>query len=119
MAQTHFELRTDPSGDVALRIDRLEHIGLKNIADLKSYNMSRVGNRIMHLMEFANDGTLELTLLLVGSNSARIEVFKGQHVSLERVGNDLLVGQMATNAAKPGVSSGAAPEASRNRSTAS
>jgi hypothetical protein len=80
-------------------MDRLEHIGLKNIADLKSYNMSRVGNRLMHLMEFANGGTLEVTFLIVGPNTAKVEVFKGQNISLQRSGNDLTIGQSLPNLA--------------------
>jgi hypothetical protein len=82
-------------------MDRLERIGLKNIADLKSYNMSRVGNRLMHLIEFANGGTLEVTLLILDSNSARVEIFKGQKISLQRAGNDLIVGPIPTNSVAP------------------
>src|SRR5262249_42515845 len=100
MAQAQpFELRTDTSGDVYLKMDRLENIGLKNIGDLASYNMNRVGNRVMHHIEFANGGTLEVTLLIVGPNAAQVEVFKGQNLSLQRVGNDLIVGEMAMSPA--------------------
>ena len=72
----------------------IERIDLKNIGDLKSHTMNRVGNRPMHLMEFANGGTLELTLLIVGLNSTQIESFRGQTISLHRVENDLFVGAM-------------------------
>ena len=72
----------------------IERIGLKNIDDLKSHTMSRVGNRLMHLMEFSNGGTLELTLLIVGLSSTQIEIFRGQRISLHRVEDDLFVGAM-------------------------
>jgi hypothetical protein len=113
MAQARFELRTDSSGDVALRMGRFERIDLKNIADLKSYNMGRIGNRLMHLMEFANGGTLEVTLLIVGPNSVQVESFRDQNISLYRAGNDLFVGPMLSISAATDAVNGAlacAPE---------
>ena len=94
MHARHFELRADPSGELFLNMDRIGHIGIKNIADLKTYNMNRVGNRLMHVMEFANGGTLEVTLLIVAPGAAKIEVFKGCKIALQRVGDDLIVGEM-------------------------
>src|SRR5262249_2177339 len=91
-------LRTDSSGETYLGMDRFENIGLKNIGDLKAYSMSRVGNRLMHVMQFANGGMLEVTLHIVGPNTARIEVFKAHNVSLQRVGTDLIVGHATTPA---------------------
>ncbi len=83
-----------PSGDVTLSLEKIEHIGIKNIADLKTYNMSRVGNRVMHIMEFNDGGALEVTLLFVGPRAAKIEVFRGNKLALQRLGNDIIVGQM-------------------------
>ena len=94
MTGKRFELRTDSSGDLFLSMDKIGHIGIKNIADLKAYNMSRVGNRLMHVMEFANGGTLEVTLLVVAPGTARVEVFKGHKIALQYVDEDLIVGEL-------------------------
>ena len=94
MAGRRFELRTDSSGDLFLSLDSIGHIGIKNIADLKTYNMSRMGNRLMHVMEFANGGTLEVTLLLVAPGTAKVEIFKGHKIALQCVGDDLIIGEM-------------------------
>jgi hypothetical protein len=97
--QTPLELHVTPEGDVTLNLERLEHVGIKNIGDLKNYTMSRIGNRVMHLMEFADGGTLEVTLLFVAPNAARLEVFRGNRIALRRVGNDIIVGQMGARPA--------------------
>jgi hypothetical protein len=89
-----FELRTDSSGDLLLSTDRIGHIGIRNIADLKAYNMSRVGNRLMHVIEFSNGGTLEVTLLVVAPGTAKVEIFKGHKIALQYVDDDLIVGEM-------------------------
>jgi len=90
----HFELRTDPAGDIYLKMDSIRGIGLQNIADLASHNLSRVGNRLMHIVEFANGGNLEVTLLIIAPGIAKVEVFRGHKIALRRIGDDLIVGQM-------------------------
>ena len=74
----------------------VDNIGLRNIADLRAHHISRVGNRIMHIMEFHDGGTCEVTFVLVGDNRAKVELFQGNHVGLSRVGNDIVISQFAS-----------------------
>ena len=71
-----------PDGTLGVSLEAIESVGIANILDLKAYNMNRTGNRIMHIFEYDDGGSCELTILLTGHNIAKLEVFQASHVSI-------------------------------------
>ena len=77
------------TGEMDIRLGKVRYIGIENIADLKTYNMNRMGNRVMHIMEFNNGGSCEVTYLAAGPNAGKLEVFrttKARHRSRASLG---------------------------------
>jgi hypothetical protein len=81
------------TGEMDIRLGKVRYIGIENIADLKTYNMSRMGNRVMHIMEFNNGGSCEVTYLAAGSNAGKLEVFRTTRARVTLEESDAIVGQ--------------------------
>lgn len=64
---------------ISVDLGKIKSIGIENILDLKAYNMSREGDRIMHVLEFSDGGTCEVTYLVTG----KLEVFNGHRLSVQ------------------------------------
>jgi hypothetical protein len=84
-------LHVFPNGDVVLEPSRIGKVSLEHIIDLKSYSISRVRDRIMHVMEFQDGGTCEITYLLKPDGTALLEVFQGNRVKTKICPNDHIV----------------------------
>jgi hypothetical protein len=80
-----------PDGSVALDVGTIKRIGIKNIGDLKTYVKSRVGDRVMHIFEFEDGGTCEVTYLTSGT----LELFTGQAIETEADDDgNIIIGQI-------------------------
>lgn len=67
------------SDGVHVDFGTIKSIGIKNIFDLKSYHKSQVGDRIMHIIEFNDGGTCEVTYLINGT----LELFEGTQIQFQ------------------------------------
>jgi hypothetical protein len=69
-------------GSFRLDFESVGSIGIDNIVELKSHSISRVGNRVMHLIEFNAGATCEVTFLITSPTSAKLELFQGTGISV-------------------------------------
>ncbi len=82
-----------PKGEIKVNLAAIKSVGIKNITDLKTYHKSQYGNRVMHIMEFNDGGTCELTYLTDGT----LEVFRGDKISVQVTdGQHVVIGQSGT-----------------------
>jgi hypothetical protein len=80
-----------PNGDVVLEPGQLGKISLEHILDLKSYSISRMQGRVMHVMEFIDGGTCEITYVLAADGTALLEVFQGSRIKTKICPDDRVV----------------------------
>ena len=73
------ELSAD--GSISMGVGTITRIGVENIVDLKSYGLSHSGGRTMHIIEFRDGGSCEVTYTADG----HLEIFRGNGVGLERL----------------------------------
>jgi hypothetical protein len=55
---------------------QIKSIGIRSILDLKSYHKSQVDDRVMHIIEFNDGGTCEVTYLTNG----KLDLFHGTKI---------------------------------------
>jgi hypothetical protein len=72
-----------PDGDLAFEPLGVRKISIDHVADLKSYSISRVHERIMHVMEFQNGGMCEITYVLQQDGAALLEMLYGSQVVMK------------------------------------
>jgi hypothetical protein len=83
-----------PDGSVTADLGQIKRVGILNIFNLKSYARSQVDDRIMHVIEFDDGGTCEITYLTDG----KLEVFHGQHIQATLDDNGtVIIGQHGSN----------------------
>jgi hypothetical protein len=85
--------RISRTGEMDIHLGKVRYIGIENIADLKTYNMSRMGNRVMHIMEFNDGGSCEVTYLVAGPNAGKLEVFRTNKARVSLEASGAIVGQ--------------------------
>jgi hypothetical protein len=99
-------------------LEGVDHIGVSNILDIRTYSIRRVGDRIQHLLEFNDGGRLELKVAMTMPKAATLVVLRGERVAVQRVGNGLFVGQIAKTSDTPtdgnGTASGSKQKATRH-----
>lgn len=80
-------------GSFRLNFETIGSIGIDNIIDLKSHSISRIGNRVMHLIEFNAGGTCEVTFLITSPTNARLELFQGTGIAVRGDGTTVYIRQ--------------------------
>lgn len=68
---------------LTINLEAIESVGIKNILDLKAYNMSRDGDRVMHIFEFHDGGHCELTFSYIGLDTGKLEVFRAHRACVD------------------------------------
>ena len=81
--------------DAVINIDmsQITAIGLSNLFFVKSYGISVVDGRTMHLIEFHDGGRFELTYIAGPSGELKLDKCSGDQVTGGLSGSTLMIGQ--------------------------